>query len=120
MHIPLHSGRRFRLIPAIGHRCDHSVLNVFSSSDQLLHISDAVAHPLFLAQRGWYSTYDSDPAQAVITKQQLLDWCASEKALVVGAHFPFPGIGYVQQQDKGWRWYSGIGPKDAGFVGAPP
>jgi glyoxylase-like metal-dependent hydrolase (beta-lactamase superfamily II) len=94
-----------RLIPASGHRCDHSVLKVSSSREQLLHISDAVVHPLLMAHERWYSTYDSDPAQAVATKKRLLDWCASERALVFGAHFPFPGIGRVQRHDGGWSWH---------------
>jgi glyoxylase-like metal-dependent hydrolase (beta-lactamase superfamily II) len=95
----------FRLIPAVGHRCDHSVLKVSSSGERLLHISDAVVHPLLMAHQDWYSTYDSDPAQAVATKKRLLDWCASEGALVFGAHFPFPGIGQVQKHHEGWQWH---------------
>jgi glyoxylase-like metal-dependent hydrolase (beta-lactamase superfamily II) len=95
----------FCLSPAFGHRCDHAVLNVSSSGEQLLHLSDAVVHPLLMAHQDWYSTYDSDPAQAVATKKRLLDWCASERALVFGAHFPFPGIGRVQRHDGGWTWH---------------
>lgn len=95
----------FRLLPAVGHRCDHAVLRISSSGEQLLHISDAVVHPLLMARDHWYSTYDSDPAQAVATKVQLLDWCASERVLVFGAHFPFPGIGRVQRHGGGWTWH---------------
>jgi glyoxylase-like metal-dependent hydrolase (beta-lactamase superfamily II) len=95
----------FRLVSAVGHRYDHAVVKVSSSGKQLLHVSDALIHPLFMAHRNWYSTYDSDPEQALMTKQELLDWCASEGAVMFGAHFPFPGIGYVQQRDEGWRWH---------------
>ena len=95
----------FRLIPASGHRCDHAVLKVSSSCERLLHLSDAVVHPLLMAHQDWYSTYDSDPAQAVATKKRLLDWSASEEALVFGAHFPFPGIGRVHRHGGGWMWH---------------
>jgi glyoxylase-like metal-dependent hydrolase (beta-lactamase superfamily II) len=94
----------FQLYPAQGHRYDHSVLKVISSDRHLMHISDALAHPLFMAKPDWYSTYDSNPTQAVETKERLLNECASENALVFGAHFPFPGLGYIQQGIKGWKW----------------
>ena len=102
------SGEEFmpglKLITALGHRYDHSVLKVTSSGDQLMHISDALAHPLFMENRDWYSTYDASPVQAVDTKVRLLNLCASENILVFGSHFPFPGLGYVQQGHERWRW----------------
>ena len=102
------SGEEFlpglQLLPAPGHRYDHSILKVTSSGDQLIHIADALAHPLFMAKREWYSTYDANPAQAIETKIEILKLCASEKALVFGAHFPFPGLGYVQQERESWKW----------------
>ncbi|MBC8508559.1 MAG: MBL fold metallo-hydrolase [Chloroflexi bacterium] len=94
----------FRLFPALGHRYDHSILKVTSSDELLMHISDAIAHPLFMAKQDWYSTYDANPAQVVETKKELLRICASENALVFGAHFPFPGLGYVQQDHDRWNW----------------
>jgi len=93
-----------RLFPAPGHRYDHSILRVTSSNEQLMHISDALAHPLFMGNADWYSTYDANPAQAIETKIKLLNLCAAEHILVFGAHFPFPGLGYVQQGHECWKW----------------
>jgi glyoxylase-like metal-dependent hydrolase (beta-lactamase superfamily II) len=93
-----------RLLPAQGHRYDHSVLKVTSSDEHLIHISDALVHPLFMGKSDWYSTYDANPTQAVDTKIKLLNKCTSENALVFGSHFPFPGLGYVQQGHESWRW----------------
>ena len=93
-----------KLFPAPGHRCDHSILKLTSSEEQLMHIADALAHPLFMENRHWYSTYDADPIQTVETKIQLLNMCASENILVFGAHFPFPGLGYIQQGNDCWKW----------------
>lgn len=94
----------FRLFPAPGHRYDHTILKVSSSDEQLMHISDALAHPLFMGNRDWYSTYDANPTQMVDTKIKLLNMCASENILVFGSHFPFPGLGYVQQGHECWHW----------------
>jgi glyoxylase-like metal-dependent hydrolase (beta-lactamase superfamily II) len=107
MHI-VRPGEEFipglRLFAAPGHRYDHGVLKVTSSDEYLMHISDALTHPLFMGNNDWYSTYDANPAQAVDTKIRLLNMCASENALVFGAHFPFPGLGYVQQGHECWKW----------------
>lgn len=94
----------FQLIPAVGHRHDHIVLKIASRHEQLLHLADAVIHPVFVEQRGWVSTYDSIPDQALAVKERLLDWAASEEILVFGAHFPFPSLGYVRHGKKGWKW----------------
>jgi len=96
--------RGLRLIPAPGHRYDHSILRVSSSDENLIHIADSLAHPLFMGDRGWYSTYDADPPQAIETKIKLLNMCAAENILVFGSHFPFPGLGYVQQGLGRWIW----------------
>jgi len=93
-----------RLYPALGHRYDHSILEVTSADEQLIHIADAVTHPLFMGNRDWVSTYDANPNQAVDTKIKLLELCASENALVFAAHFPFPGLGVVQQGHGYWKW----------------
>ena len=94
-----------RLLAAPGHRYDHSILQVTSLDEQLVHISDALVHPLFMGHRDWYSTYDANPTQAVETKARLLDMCASENALVFGAHFPFPGLGRVRRGHERWTWH---------------
>ena len=104
------SGEEFRpgmkLISAPGHRYDHSIVVLTSSGERLVHLADAVVHPLFIAKSEWYSTYDADPAQAVETKKKILGMCASWNALVFASHFPFPGLGTVQQERDHWRWQS--------------
>jgi glyoxylase-like metal-dependent hydrolase (beta-lactamase superfamily II) len=94
----------FQIVPAVGHRHDHVVLKISSQDEQLLHLADAVIHPIFVEQRDWASTYDSVPDQALAVKKRLLDWAASEETLVFGPHFPFPGLGNVRQRKKGWMW----------------
>lgn len=104
------SGEEFtpgmKLLSAPGHRYDHSIFEFVSSDKRLVHLSDAVVHPLFMANSKWYSTYDADPTQAIETKKKLLNLCASTNALVFASHFPFPGLGYVQQEQENWKWKS--------------
>lgn len=93
-----------QIMPAVGHRHDHVVVKISSQDEQLLHLADAVIHPIFVARRDWVSTYDWVQEQALAVKKRLLDQAASEEALVFGAHFPFPSLGYVRQREKGWEW----------------
>ena len=93
-----------RILPAVGHRHDHVVVEISSGDKRLLHLADAVIHPLFIAEPDWASTYDSVPEQALAAKERLLDQAASEDALLFGAHFPFPGLGSVKRDKKGWKW----------------
>lgn len=95
----------FRMYPAIGHRYDHDVLKIESSGEKLIHLADTLLHPLFMANRAWYFFYDLDPEQAIETKERLLEWCASEKALVFATHFPIPGLGTIQRRDARWQWH---------------
>jgi len=52
----------------------------------------------------WYSVYDFDPAQVVVTRRRIFEQAVKERALLMAYHVPFPGLGYVAQQGPGWRW----------------
>lgn len=105
----IHPGIRLFLAP--GHRYDHSIVKVLSKGEQLIHLSDALSHPLFMGNRDWYSTYDANTSQAIESKTRLLELCAKENALAFGAHFPFPGLGYVRKGEGRWLWQP-VGSKD--------
>jgi glyoxylase-like metal-dependent hydrolase (beta-lactamase superfamily II) len=94
----------FQLIPAVGHRRDHVIYRITSRGEQLLHLGDAVIHPLVMAHKDWTASFDADPARAAKVKQRWLDWAAAEGALLFGTHFPFPGVGRVRQRGESWQW----------------
>jgi glyoxylase-like metal-dependent hydrolase (beta-lactamase superfamily II) len=58
-------------IPAPGHTPGHSALLVSSSEAQLLHLSDAVLHPLHLENPGWRNVFDLDPERTANTRREL-------------------------------------------------
>jgi len=93
-----------RTVAALGHTPGHMAVSITSNNEQLLYISDAVIHPIHLEQPNWYTKYDLAPEQVITTRHLLLDRAATEKALVLAFHFPFPGLGYVIQKGEGWRW----------------
>lgn len=91
-------------IPAKGHTPGHMAVSVISANEQLIHISDAVLHPIHLEQPDWVSAVAFTPERVVATRHRLLEKAASEKALVLATHFPFPGLGKVVKKEEGWEW----------------
>jgi hypothetical protein len=47
---------------------------------------------------------DDDKERAAATRKRILDMVASDELLVIGFHMPFPGIGYVERGQGGYRW----------------
>jgi glyoxylase-like metal-dependent hydrolase (beta-lactamase superfamily II) len=91
-------------VAARGHTPGHMGLTVSSEGEQLVCVSDALLHPIHVEHPDWYSAVDLNPEQAVATRHRLLNYAATEKALVLAFHFPFPGLGYVVQKKETWRW----------------
>jgi hypothetical protein len=57
----------------------------------------------FLRHPDWHVMYDHDPELAQQTRHRFYDVAATEKALVVGYHFPFPSLAHVEKDGKGYR-----------------
>jgi glyoxylase-like metal-dependent hydrolase (beta-lactamase superfamily II) len=95
----------FQIVPAPGHRPGgHVALIISSAGEQLIHLADAVGHPILMEHPEWRWKFDTSPEQAKNDRQQLLNRAADQHALTFGAHFPFPGLGHVVRQGEGWRW----------------
>ncbi len=91
-------------IPAPGHTPGHLALVISSSNKQLLHMSDAVLHPMNLEHPAWRNVFDLNEDTAATTRQRLLDRAAADDAAVLAYHFPFPGLGRVKRSGANWRW----------------
>ena len=91
-------------IAAPGHTPGHLALDISSKGEQLLCVSDTVLHPIHLEQPDWYAAVDLDPVQVEVTRRRILTKAATEKALVLAFHFPFPGLGRIVQKGEAWRW----------------
>jgi glyoxylase-like metal-dependent hydrolase (beta-lactamase superfamily II) len=88
-----------------GHTPGHLALSIRSNGEQLLHVSDAVLHPLHLEHPDWVPVFDISPLHAAQSKHMIFNKAADEHALVFAHHFPpFPNLGHVQKQSAGWLW----------------
>jgi glyoxylase-like metal-dependent hydrolase (beta-lactamase superfamily II) len=92
-------------LAAPGHTPGHIGVFVASGGEQLVHISDAVIHPIHLELPGVLIQYDILPEQTLETRRTLCDRLAGDQTLVFAHHFPpFPNLGYIEKQGEGWRW----------------
>jgi glyoxylase-like metal-dependent hydrolase (beta-lactamase superfamily II) len=87
-----------------GHTPGHTSFALASGSSKVLIQSDVTNIPeLFLRNPDWHVMFDVDPVQAAQTRHKFYDMAAAEKALVVGFHFPFPSLGYVEKDGGKYR-----------------
>ncbi|RJF95972.1 MBL fold metallo-hydrolase [Noviherbaspirillum saxi] len=103
-------------VPAHGHTPGHAGYQ-FSSADQKLLIwGDIVhSHAVQFARPEVAIEFDVDNKQAIATRKKIFADAARNKLWIAGAHLPFPGIGHVRAEKKGYAWvpleYSPLLPK---------
>ncbi|MDW8398552.1 MAG: MBL fold metallo-hydrolase, partial [Acetobacteraceae bacterium] len=101
-----------RALAARGHSPGHTIYRIESEGQALLVLGDTANHSvLSLARPDWHFGFDADPAAAVETRRRVLGMAASDGVLVLGFHFPWPGLGWVEAAGEGfrflpapWRW----------------
>jgi len=57
-----------------------------------------------MEQPGWCSAVAFAPEKVIRTRHRLLKKAASENALVMATHFPFPGMGHVIRKEEAYQW----------------
>jgi glyoxylase-like metal-dependent hydrolase (beta-lactamase superfamily II) len=92
------------LIPLPGHTPGHCGIDLNSQGQRLLHFIDTVHLPIQLNAEEVSPTYDAQPEFAIATRRAVLDRAVREARLVMAYHFPFPGIGHIQQKDGSKHW----------------
>jgi glyoxylase-like metal-dependent hydrolase (beta-lactamase superfamily II) len=95
-----------RLMAAPGHTPGYAVVEAASGAARFQFIGDLLYDPRDLANPDWFSTFDFDPEQSVVTRQQVFTQATNTGTLLMAYHLPFPGLGYVWQNGMGWRWQS--------------
>jgi glyoxylase-like metal-dependent hydrolase (beta-lactamase superfamily II) len=93
-----------RAIAAAGHTPGQMALEITSGAETLLCLSDVVLHPIHLEHPGWCAAVDVIPGEVVATRHRLLKKAASDKALVMAFHLPFPALGRVVTKGDAWSW----------------
>ena len=93
------------LLPAPGHTPGHAVVAIASGKDSVLHIADAVLHPILMENPNWRTAFDLEQDRAAKTRRRLLDRAAADKTKIMAYHFPSPTSGHVASRGAGgWEW----------------
>jgi glyoxylase-like metal-dependent hydrolase (beta-lactamase superfamily II) len=92
-------------LDAFGHTPGHMTYMLESGGKQLLLGADFANHYVWsLAYPDWQVRFDKDKEQAVKTRRRILDMLATDGVPMIGYHMPWPGIGYVETRDTGYRY----------------
>ena len=89
---------------APGHSPGQIMVEIGSDDQRLIFSGDVVAHPLHLSHPDWHIMIDSNPDLAQTTRRALLARAAEEDLLLLGYHFPFPGLGHARRAGDVWTW----------------
>ncbi len=88
-----------------GHTPGHASYLLKNGGQRLLILGDLVHnHAVQFARPEVAFEYDVDAKQAVLTRKRIFAQAAKEKLMVAGMHLPFPGIGHVRKEPKGYAW----------------
>lgn len=94
-----------RLVAAPGHTPGHTLINVFSGEEELLHIADLIhSDVLLFPHPEWGFLFDTDLEQASATRRNILEKLANHKMLALAYHLPWPGLGYVRHKADAFEW----------------
>ena len=75
------------MIATPGHSPGHFSIHIRSRGEDALLIGDVAHHPCQMVHLDWCSTIDSDPMQAVRTRNELFSRFAGTPTLILGGHF---------------------------------
>lgn len=93
------------VVPSNGHTPGHSSYLVSSGAEKLLVWGDIVHfHAVQLPHPEVTIEVDVESKGAVASRKRILAETARNKWLVAAAHHPFPGLGHVRSEGKGYAW----------------
>ncbi|WP_159717557.1 MBL fold metallo-hydrolase [Geminicoccus flavidas] len=92
------------MLPAVGHTPGMANFLIQSGNDQLLLTADLAYHPIVNVDRPWLPGPDRDKDAALASRRRIFDMAAADRLLVLGFHYPFPGLGRMLKTDAGYAW----------------
>ncbi|MET0295121.1 MAG: MBL fold metallo-hydrolase [Phenylobacterium sp.] len=97
-------GLTLRQIP--GHTPGSTIVQLDSQGQRALILGDVAASPLDLVDKTWDKIhYDTNAAQAIATRNALIDEIVRDDPAVSGNHFARMRFGHVVSTPKGLRFY---------------
>lgn len=92
-------------LPSHGHTPGHTSYLLGEGKARMLVWGDIVHyHAVQFNHPEASFEYDTEPRAAIASRKALLKQAARQQWWVAGAHLPFPGIGHVRPEAKGYTW----------------
>lgn len=92
-------------VDAFGHSAGHMAYHIESNGQQLMIMSDTVAHfAVSITHPEWHFGMDDDPVKAVESRKRVLATVADDEMLAIGFHMPFPSVGYIERKGDSYTW----------------
>jgi glyoxylase-like metal-dependent hydrolase (beta-lactamase superfamily II) len=92
-------------VDAFGHSPGLLAFTVESDGKKLMITADTLTQYVMAVQKPeWYFDMDDQKDTAVATRKRFLKMLADERIPFVSFHMPFPGIGYIERTQGGYRW----------------
>jgi glyoxylase-like metal-dependent hydrolase (beta-lactamase superfamily II) len=92
-------------IAAYGHTPGHTIFLIEDRRERLLIVADLLHVALVQFPVPEISaTFDVDPAQAAVTRRQVLNWAAANRVPIAGMHIVYPGLGNVTVEGEGFKF----------------
>ena len=90
---------------AFGHSPGHMVYHVESDGQRLMITADTANHYVWSLQKpDWEVRFDADKPAAAAVRKQVFGMIAADRIPFIGYHMPFPGTGFVEAKDDGFRF----------------
>ena len=87
----------------------HSYQGTSNAADSLLIWGDIVHMPgVQFARPGAGMGFDIDGAQAIATRQRIMDMAATDRLLVAGMHLDFPAFGHLARAGDGYAFIPAV------------
>ncbi|SHH17870.1 Glyoxylase, beta-lactamase superfamily II [Chryseolinea serpens] len=94
---------RMELAP--GHTPGHTLVHVYSGSEELVHVADLLHSDVLSFQHPeWGFNGDTNFELAMATRKKILANLTQGRQKTFGYHLPWPGIGHVRKQGEGYEW----------------
>ena len=95
-------------IPTPGHTPGHMALMLSSGRDRALFVGDILINPMHATDTDLPFALDTDPAEAMKVRHEVLDKAENEGITVLGSHLSPPGWGTMVRWE-GRRYWRGFG-----------
>lgn len=94
-----------KAVPAHGHTAGHNTFVIESKGEKMVLWGDLIHVAAVQFDRPDVTIqFDTDSKAASVQRKKAFSEAASQGYLAAGAHLPFPGIGHLRSEGKGYTW----------------